>query len=153
MYSGENPHWGKPEHSTDWRRCGVLGCARLCTVATPLVERVCVLLVSYWQLSTRTLLPTLVAHTPGIMCPRSSRGVRLPTPGQLSVRDGSGRKTPGDAPCTYPGRRPGRLSTLRFRTDVARGKQVKFKEVRHKMLAPRGIEPLTLFQPVYPAAN
>jgi hypothetical protein len=82
-----------------------------------------------------------------------SRGVRLPTPGQLSVRDGSGRKTPGDAPCTYPGRRPGRLSTLRFRTDVARGKQVKFKEVRHKMLAPRGIEPLTLFQPVYPAAN
>jgi hypothetical protein len=57
--------------------------------------------------------------------------------------------------CTYryPGRRLGQLSTLRFRTDVACGKQVKFKEVHHKMLAPRGIEPLTLFQPVYPAAN
>ncbi len=41
MYSGENPHWGKPEHSTDWRRFDVLGCARLCTVATP-TSRECV---------------------------------------------------------------------------------------------------------------
>jgi hypothetical protein len=66
MYSGENPQWGKPEHSTDWRRFDVLGCARLCTVATP-TSREC---VWCWLVSYRDTVTYLSSTYTRYLCPR-----------------------------------------------------------------------------------
>ena len=107
MYLGEKTSRGNPS-TTDWRRGNdILGCARLCTVAT-LTRVVVCLLVSQRTLYVHSSRQGICVHS-GCGC-----GTRLPTPGQLIMY--SMTETPEDTSCSYPGRRPGRRSILRSRT-------------------------------------
>jgi hypothetical protein len=101
VHQGKNSGGGrKPEHMKNWRRANVLGCARLCTVATPTR---CKILAGVLEDTARTQQQQK-GHCVHEGC---VRGTAYTWP--VAVHGMT--ETPGKAPC-HPGFQPGRRSTM-----------------------------------------